>query len=64
MHDPVAVALSFVEQGAEWVHMVDLDAARSAEPVKWPLIVRVAAPLRCSALLQVGGGVLTVAAAQ
>ena len=62
--DPVAVALSFVEQGAEWVHMVDLDAARSAEPVNRPLIARVAAALRGSALLQVGGGVRTVADAQ
>ena len=62
--DPVAVALSFVEQGAEWVHMVDLDAARSAEPVNRPLIARVAAVLRGSALLQVGGGVRTVADAQ
>ena len=62
--DPVAVALSFVEQGAEWVHMVDLDAARSAEPVNRPLIARVAVALRGSALLQVGGGVRTVADAQ
>ena len=62
--DPVAIALSFVEQGAEWVHMVDLDAARSAEPVNRPLIGRVAAALRGSALLQVGGGVRTVANAQ
>lgn len=30
--DPVAVAESFVAQGASWVHMVDLDAAKSAEP--------------------------------
>ena len=29
-HDPVAIAESFVEQGATWVHMVDLDAAKSA----------------------------------
>lgn len=62
--DPVSVALSFVEQGAEWVHMVDLDAARSAEPVNRPLIARVAAALRGSASLQVGGGVRTVADAQ
>ena len=33
--DPVAVALSFVEQGANWVHMVDLDAAKSAQPVSY-----------------------------
>ena len=46
------------------MHMVDLDAARSAEPVNRPLIARVAAALRGSALLQVGGGVRTVADAQ
>jgi len=62
--DPVAVAMSFVEQGAQWVHMVDLDAARSAEPVNRPLIARVAAALKGAALLQVGGGVRTVADAQ
>ena len=62
--DPVAVALSFVEQGAQWVHMVDLDAARSAEPVNRPLIARVAAALKGAALLQVGGGVRTVTDAQ
>jgi phosphoribosylformimino-5-aminoimidazole carboxamide ribotide isomerase len=62
--DPVAVALSFVEQGAQWVHMVYLDAARSAEPVNRPLFARVAAALKGAALLQVGGGVRTVADAQ
>lgn len=62
--DPVAVAMSFVEQGATWVHMVDLDAARSAEPVNRPLIAKVAAALQGKAFLQVGGGVRTVGDAQ
>ena len=30
--DPVAVATSFVEQGATWIHVVDLDAALTGEP--------------------------------
>jgi phosphoribosylformimino-5-aminoimidazole carboxamide ribotide isomerase len=30
--DPVAVAASFAEQGAPWIHVVDLDAARSGSP--------------------------------
>ena len=30
--DPVAVAVSFAEAGAEWLHVVDLDAAFSGEP--------------------------------
>jgi phosphoribosylformimino-5-aminoimidazole carboxamide ribotide isomerase len=31
--DPAAVAASFVEQGARWIHVVDLDGARTGEPV-------------------------------
>lgn len=58
--DPVAVALSFVEQGATWVHMVDLDAAKTAEPVNRPVIQKVASALRGAASLQVGGGVRTL----
>jgi phosphoribosyl isomerase A len=30
--DPVAVAVAFAEQGAEWLHVVDLDAAFEGEP--------------------------------
>lgn len=59
--DPVAVALSFVDQGAKWVHMVDLDAAKSAQPVNRPIIANVARALEGRASLQVGGGVRTVA---
>lgn len=62
--DPVSVAQSFVNQGASWVHMVDLDAARSAEPVNRGIIAKVASALAGQALLQVGGGVRTVDDAQ
>ena len=58
--DPVAVAESFVDQGATWVHMVDLDAARSGEPVNRGVISSVARALLGRASLQVGGGVRTV----
>lgn len=57
--DPVSVALSFVDQGATWVHMVDLDAARSGEPVNRAVISSVATALSGKASLQVGGGVRT-----
>ncbi|HMU80619.1 MAG TPA: HisA/HisF-related TIM barrel protein, partial [Microthrixaceae bacterium] len=30
--DPVAQALAFQSEGAPWVHVVDLDAARTGEP--------------------------------
>jgi phosphoribosylformimino-5-aminoimidazole carboxamide ribotide isomerase len=62
--DPVAMALSFVEQGATWVHMVDLDAARSGEPVNRSVIASVASAIAGRASLQVGGGVRTEADAE
>jgi len=62
--DPVAVALSFVQQGAVWVHMVDLDAARTGDPVNRGVIASVARALSGSASLQVGGGVRGISDAQ
>lgn len=59
--DPVAVAQSFVEQGARWVHMVDLDAAKTGEPTNRTVIARVADALSGVAQLQVGGGVRSTA---
>lgn len=58
--DPVAVASSFVDAGATWVHMVDLDAAKTGEGVNRDVIARVAAVLSGRARLQVGGGVRTL----
>jgi len=55
--DPVAVAQSFVDDGATWVHIVDLDAARSGDPINRPVIRRVADALRGRAAVQTGGGV-------
>jgi phosphoribosylformimino-5-aminoimidazole carboxamide ribotide isomerase len=55
--DPAAVAQSFVEQGATWIHIVDLDAAKSGEPVNRPVIERVVTQLAQTAQVQVGGGV-------
>jgi phosphoribosylformimino-5-aminoimidazole carboxamide ribotide isomerase len=62
--DPVAMALSFVDLGATWVHMVDLDAARSGEPVNRSVIAAVASAIAGRASLQVGGGVRTEADAE
>ncbi len=30
--DPVSVALGFEEEGAEWIHIVDLDGAKAGQP--------------------------------
>lgn len=57
--DPVATAMSFVEQGADRVHIVDLDAARTGDPVNRAAIAQVVAAVEGRALVQVGGGVRT-----
>jgi phosphoribosylformimino-5-aminoimidazole carboxamide ribotide isomerase len=62
--DPALVAQSFVEQGASWVHIVDLDAAKSGEPINRPVIAQVVRALAGSARVQVGGGVRSIADAQ
>lgn len=60
--DPVAVAQAFVAAGARWIHAVDLDAARSGEPVNRPLIGAIAAAVDVP--VQAGGGIRSVEAAQ
>lgn len=59
-HDPVSVAIAFADAGAPWVHVVDLDAARSGDPVNRPVVAAIAAALRGRARLQNGGGVRTL----
>lgn len=58
--DPVSVARSFVDAGATWVHVVDLDAARSGDPVNRPVVAAIAAAIAGRAELQTGGGVRSV----
>jgi phosphoribosylformimino-5-aminoimidazole carboxamide ribotide isomerase len=62
--DPVAVALGFAEAGARWIHVVDLDAARSGEPVNRAVVAAVCAALAPFGVqVQSGGGVRSEAAA-
>jgi phosphoribosylformimino-5-aminoimidazole carboxamide ribotide isomerase len=58
--DPVAVALSFAQQGARWIHVVDLDAARSGSPVNRSVVAAIAQAVQGIAQVQTGGGVRTV----
>jgi phosphoribosylformimino-5-aminoimidazole carboxamide ribotide isomerase len=62
--DAVAVAAGFVEAGASWVHLVDLDAARTGQRWNHDVIAAVARALGGRASLQVGGGVRAVADAE
>ena len=58
--DPVVVARSFVQQGATWIHVVDLDAARSGSPVNREVVAAIARAVDGSARVQTGGGVRSV----
>ncbi len=59
--DPVSQAMAFVAEGAEWLHVVDLDAARTGEATNRSVIAAICAASPVP--VQVGGGVRTVAAA-
>ncbi|MEZ5309610.1 MAG: HisA/HisF-related TIM barrel protein [Microthrixaceae bacterium] len=60
--DPVSQARSFEAAGAQWIHVVDLDAARSGEPVNRPIIAQIAQAVNIP--VQTGGGVRDEAAAK
>ncbi|MEE3205084.1 MAG: 1-(5-phosphoribosyl)-5-[(5-phosphoribosylamino)methylideneamino]imidazole-4-carboxamide isomerase [Actinomycetota bacterium] len=57
-NDPVAQAQTFQDAGATWVHVVDLDAARTGDPVNRQVVAEVAATLDVP--VQAGGGVRTL----
>lgn len=63
--DPVALAAKYIEGGARWIHVVDLDAARTGVPherVALAEIVDLAA--RSAVQVQAGGGVRSDEAAE
>ena len=61
--DPVAMARSFAAAGARWIHVVDLDAARTGSPENRAVVGAVAAAV-APAQVQSGGGVRSRDAAQ
>lgn len=62
--DPIAVARAFADAGATWIHVVDLDAAKSGNPVNRPVVAAIAAAVRGRARVQTGGGVRSVDSAR
>lgn len=56
--DPLRTARSFVEQGAEALHIVDLDGARNGTPAHAVLIGRIVSSVGIP--VQVGGGIRTI----
>lgn len=59
--DPVRQATEFAAAGASWIHVVDLDAARSGEPENRETVAAIAAAVDVP--VQAGGGVRSAAAA-
>ena len=59
--DPVALAVSFVDAGARWIHVVDLDAARTGDAVNRPVVAAIVVAVAGRANVQTGGGVRALA---
>ena len=57
--DPVAVAVGFAAGGAAWLHVVDLDGARSGTPVHTTIIGAIAAAVGGEVLVEAAGGLRT-----
>jgi phosphoribosylformimino-5-aminoimidazole carboxamide ribotide isomerase len=63
--DPVAQAYTFISQGAEWIHIVDLDGARTGEPCNQAIISHILSSVRADGMdvsIEVGGGVRSLSA--
>jgi phosphoribosylformimino-5-aminoimidazole carboxamide ribotide isomerase len=58
--DPLSAAQGWVEQGAEYLHVVDLDGAKRGEPVNLEQLQRVAG--EAGVQVQYGGGLRTASA--
>ncbi|PPA70194.1 1-(5-phosphoribosyl)-5-[(5-phosphoribosylamino)methylideneamino]imidazole-4-carboxamide isomerase [Jeotgalibacillus proteolyticus] len=54
---PFDMAKQFVDEGAEWIHMVDLDGAKNGKRINDESVLRVVKEL--PAKVQVGGGIRT-----
>lgn len=57
--DPVALARRWADEGAPWLHVVDLDGAREGAPRHLATIARICADVAVP--VQVGGGLRTLA---
>jgi phosphoribosylformimino-5-aminoimidazole carboxamide ribotide isomerase len=60
--DPLTLARRYLEAGARWLHVVDLDAARTGTPVNRPIVRSIAAlAADRGASVEASGGVRTEA---
>jgi phosphoribosylformimino-5-aminoimidazole carboxamide ribotide isomerase len=59
--DPISVAKRFEDQGATWMHIVDLDGARSGQMLNLKIVNEIASS--CNLKIEFGGGVRSMVAA-
>ena len=55
--NPIDQAQWFVDQGAEWLHIVDLDGAVKGESINKLVILKILKKLQNKVKIQVGGGI-------
>ena len=55
--NPGAQAKSFVDDGCEWVHIVDLNGAFAGEPVNEDAVIQIVTAVDGKAQTQLGGGI-------
>ncbi len=60
-NDPASVAKSFEEQGAELIHVVDLDGAFRGYPVNKDIVKKIARSVKIP--IEIGGGIRTIESA-
>ena len=60
--DPLAVALRWQEQGGEFIHLVDLDGAKTGDMPNFDMICRIAKELDIP--IEVGGGISDIPAVE
>ena len=56
-NNPLDQAMWFVDQGAEWLHIVDLDGAVTGRNVNRKVINKIVAKLHDKVKIQIGGGI-------
>ena len=59
--DPVSVAGGFIDSGARWLHVVDLDGAKTGEPHHWKVVENI---VKLGVPVQFGGGIRALETAQ
>ena len=56
-NNPLDQAMWFVDQGAEWLHIVDLDGAVSGKNINIKAIEQILNKLKDQVKIQIGGGI-------